>query len=80
MSKVSGTFDGWGTWQWKSVIDMINTMVNSYEINRFSIYEIAFITMDHFIDDPNDPNHIYPMYNFWGYDTNRGSARYSVMT
>ena len=80
MTKVSGTFDGWGTWKWSSIIDMLNTMVNSYEVNRFSYYEIAFITMDHFINDVTDTNYIKPMYNFWGYDTNRGSKIYSTMT
>jgi len=79
LTKVTGTFDGWGTWKWSSVIDMLNTMVNSYEVNRFSYYEIAFITMDHFINDTTDPKYIKPMYNFWGYDTNRGKIKYSTM-
>tara|TARA_B100000780_G_C21126993_1_gene457832 strand:- start:14060 stop:21655 length:7596 start_codon:yes stop_codon:yes gene_type:complete len=80
LTKVSGTFDGWGTWDWDNVIDMLNTMTNSYEVNRFSYYEVAFITMDHFINETTDTNHISPLYNFWGYDTRRGDIKYSTFS
>ena len=83
--KSSGTFSGWGNWNWtptktgygSGIIDMLNTMIGSYNVGRFGLYEVAHLNVEHFAG-PSDPNYIPPLYNYWGYDTRGNWNIYTV--